>query len=224
MLSQLWEPGWWTKCIYRDKEQPEAATTPACFPEPHGQNLRCDRCDGPHETERCPHFRKSRDKHADAWTEYGKPRMRGNSSDSERPVVVQSARVVKQPGDGSCLFHSLSHGLGATASASALRQEMCSYMKKNPDASIADTTLKDWVRYDSGGDGIDTYASKMKSGGSWGGGIEMAVLTKMKNVNVHVYQKCSSGFKRISNFDAPQGKKTINVLYTGGNHYDALEL
>jgi hypothetical protein len=62
------------------------------------------------------------------------------------------------------------------------------------------------------------------SGGTWGGGIEMAALTKMKSVNVHVYEKCEDGFKRISSFDNPNAQKTISVLYKGRMHYDAIEV
>jgi hypothetical protein len=37
-------------------------------------------------------------------------------------VIVSSARVVRQPGDGSCLFHSLSYGLGDGTSASQVKR------------------------------------------------------------------------------------------------------
>ena len=30
------------------------------------------RCDGNHETSKCPHFRKDREKHISAWENYGK--------------------------------------------------------------------------------------------------------------------------------------------------------
>jgi hypothetical protein len=60
------------------------------------------------------------------------------------------------------------------------------------------------------------------SGNTWGGGIEMAALTRMKNVNVHVYEKCDEGFRRISNFDSPNATKTISVLYKGRMHYEGL--
>ncbi len=36
---------------------------------------------------------------------------------------MRGGRVVPQPGDGSCLFHSLAYGLGGGASATALRRE-----------------------------------------------------------------------------------------------------
>lgn len=184
------------------------------------KKLCCDRCDGPHETDKCPHFTKPREKHADAWSSYGKANRgdRGN----EPVTIVRNARVVTQPADGSCLFHSLSYGLSDRSSASSLRREICGYIERNPDEIIADTSLRDWIRYDSGGT-VNTYASKMSSG-VWGGGIEMAALTKMKNVNVHVYEKCEDGFKRISAFQSPGASKTVSVLYQGRMHYDAIDV
>jgi hypothetical protein len=88
-------------------------------------------------------------------------------------VVVTSGRVVRQPGDGSCLFHSLSYGLADGTSASQvrdtavphppppptlpcdgalqLRRELASFVLKHPDLEIADDPLKDWVAWDSDG-------------------------------------------------------------------------
>jgi len=57
----------------------------------------------------------------------------------------------------------------------------------------------------------------------WGGGIEMAAFSQMKRVNVHVFEKCSGGYKRISAFNVHGASKEIRVLYRGGVHYDALE-
>eukprot|EP00747_Dinoflagellata_sp_TGD_P192100 gnl/TRDRNA2_/TRDRNA2_56443_c0_seq1.p1 gnl/TRDRNA2_/TRDRNA2_56443_c0~~gnl/TRDRNA2_/TRDRNA2_56443_c0_seq1.p1 ORF type:complete len:528 (-),score=68.91 gnl/TRDRNA2_/TRDRNA2_56443_c0_seq1:114-1697(-) len=183
--------------------------------------LCCDKCDGPHATNNCPHFKKAREKHADAWTEYGKGKKAGAGGigDIQAPIV-RSARVVPQPGDGSCLFHSLSYGLSDSTTASSLRREICGYIAKNPDLSVADTPLKDWIRYDSGGS-VQSYAQRMQ-GNNWGGGIEMAALTQMKGVNVHVYERCKEGYKRISSFEHSPSAKTVSVLYQGRMHYDAI--
>ena len=55
------------------------------------------------------------------------------------------------------------------------------------------------------------------------GGIEMAVCSYLKNVNIHVYENAARAeFKRISCFDRPKAAKAIYVLYQGGMHYDAL--
>jgi hypothetical protein len=187
------------------------------------RKLCCDRCDGPHATERCPHFKKAREDHEDAWKMFGKGF--GSTNADACPVIVpsHSARVISQPGDGSCLFHSLTYGLSrfslSHGSASSLRQEVCRFIREHPETRICDTTIKDWVKYDSSGS-VQSYADKM-SGSAWGGGIEMAVVTLMRRVNVHVYESSRAGYKRISTFDVGSDK-TVSVLYQGRMHFDAI--
>lgn len=139
-------------------------------------------------------------------------------------VVLRSARVIRQPGDGSCLFHSLNYGLAGGSTAQSLRREIASFVQQNPSLQIAGDTLEEWVRWDANSSPSD-YARKMAVSG-WGGGIEMAACSLLKNVNVHVYENvgrgCGAEFKRISCFDSPNAMKTIHVLYQGGVHYDAL--
>eukprot|EP00927_Polykrikos_kofoidii_P022939 TRINITY_DN21274_c0_g1_i2.p1 TRINITY_DN21274_c0_g1~~TRINITY_DN21274_c0_g1_i2.p1 ORF type:complete len:441 (+),score=64.96 TRINITY_DN21274_c0_g1_i2:28-1323(+) len=143
-------------------------------------------------------------------------------------VKEANARIVSQPPDGSCLFHSLSFGLGDGSDAAALRLEISTFIAENPDLRIAGTALKDWVRFDSGG-GVDAYAADV-AGGTWGGGIEMEVFVRLKVVNVHVYEACTGGYRRICCFDAgPKAQRTLTVLYRergsrGMEHYDALIL
>ena len=50
----------------------------------------------------------------------------------------------------------------------------------------------------------------------------MAVCSKLRKVNMHVYTPMISGFKRISCFDHPEAERTVHVLYQGGVHYDEL--
>ena len=52
--------------------------------EPAKANGPCDKCDGAHATERCPHFKgKARDKHKDAWDKYGATGDGGDDGDGE---------------------------------------------------------------------------------------------------------------------------------------------
>merc|ERR1712137_1407229 len=135
---------------------------------------------GPHETNKCPFFKKPREKHGDAWTGLGKSR---ETSDSGNAPILKHARIVPQPGDGSCLFHSLSYGLADGSTGFSLRNEIADFIAKNPDLEIGDNALKDWVQYDGGGGGsVQSYAAEM-AGNEWGGAIEMASLSKLKNVN-----------------------------------------
>jgi len=203
----------------RGKSVPAVRGPARAVPEVEGppKKVCCDKCDGPHPTDDCPHFKKAREKHADAWSSLGK-KIKAHCC--ENVPIVRSARVVQQPGDGSCLFHSLSYGLSDRSNASSLRRDICGFISKNPDMTISDTTLKDWIKYDSN-DTVQAYSNRM-SGQTWGGGIEMAALTRLKGVNVHVYEKVPEGFRRISDFDCPGSSKIVNILYKGRMHYDAL--
>jgi hypothetical protein len=57
----------------------------------------------------------------------------------------------------------------------------------------------------------------------------MAACSVLHSVNIHVYERQRGGFrgnsfKRISCFDVKNATKTVHVLYTGGVHYNALEV
>lgn len=139
--------------------------------------------------------------------------------------MLRGGRCVRQPGDGSCLFHSLCYGLNdgksGRLSAKELREQLASFIGKNPKLDIAGDTIEEWVQWDSNLK-VSDYARRMAVSG-WGGGLEMAICSLLKKVNVHVYERTREGFKRISCFDAPEvSNKTVHVLYQGGVHYDAL--
>ena len=164
--------------------------------ESGGKSHKCDKCDGNHPTDSCPWFKKPRDKHPDAKPASEK-KMLGMQSGPVEVLRASAARVIRQPGDGSCLFHSLSHGLGDGSTASKLRREIAEFIAANPTLNISDSPLKDWVLWDSGST-VQQYCRKMATGSHWGGGIEMAAVSHLKHVNVFVYQSSGGGYKRIS--------------------------
>ena len=73
----------------------------------HPEKLCCDKCDGKHETDKCPYYKSKRGKHPDEQKNFYK-KLGGVSNLPGQ--TLRSARVVRQPGDGSCLFHSMSYG------------------------------------------------------------------------------------------------------------------
>ena len=198
-----------------------------------GGRDKCDRCDGPHPSSACPHFRKARSNHPDAQPGQA---LRGLGASSGPPLMIRQGRVVGQPPDGSCLFHSLRFGLSrcsaslnVPANARALRAELARWVAAHPELRLADTPLASWVKWDSGLS-PKAYASRMSHSG-WGGGIELAACSHAFAVNVWVYEKRRHGYERISTFDAPAkgaaaagaaASRTVHVLYQGGCHYDAL--
>lgn len=192
-----------------------------------GKPETCDKCDGRHPTDQCPHFKGERDKHKDAWVHYGGKDPHSMGADSGN-FVLTHADVVRQPGDGSCLFHSLNYcmskcrGLNVARSAQDLRIEIATFLRRNPELEIAGDTLEQWVMWDSNSS-ASAYAGRMEARG-WGGGIEMAICSRLKQVNIHVYERAGSGFKRISCFNCESAKATVHVLYQGRLHYDALQV
>jgi len=103
--------------------------------------------------------------------------------------------------------------------------QIARFIEMNPDLEIADSPLKDWIKWDSGMSVAD-YCAKISQGSQWGGGIEMAAVAELKKVHVLVYEQVgnnSSSFKRIGAFGSPKWK-AVRILYQGGIHFDALEL
>ena len=87
------------------------------------------------------------------------------------------ARIVKQPGDGSCCFHSLAAGIGADADS--LRAAIAGFIEQAPETEIAGTPLRLWIEWECGLSPA-AYARRMQGGGQWGGAIELAVFTRMQ--------------------------------------------
>ena len=120
----------------------------ACSVSTTGDNnasLVCDKCDGKHATEKCPHFKKERDSHPDAQKNFYQKLLEAKSSLPGQ--MIARANVIRQPGNGSCLFHSLATGLGGDANATKLRAEICAFIAANPDFKICETPLSDWIKW-----------------------------------------------------------------------------
>jgi hypothetical protein len=182
---------------------------------------RC-RCDGPHATARCPYFKKSRDDHEDATRNLGrKAGGGGDDGGDDGNVVLRGARVVPQPGDGSCLFHSLASQIGGKdVDADALRDQSAAFVAGSPDERVAGTPVRDWIRWESGMEPA-AYAQRMRRAGQWGGAIELAVIAHLRGVVVEVYERDGgTSFRLISAFG--RGEKAVRLLYSGRVHYDAI--
>eukprot|EP00435_Cladocopium_sp_Y103_P061652 s470_g23.t1 len=182
-----------------------------------GSSGSCDKCDGKHLTKK-----KDRKKNKDAWVNYGcknNPHQMGGDGGGR---VLENATVIPQPRDGSGLYHALSYGLWTDAST--LRRDLARFRKENPKLKIAGDTLEEWVRRDSN-KSLNQYAQKQSVSG-WGGGIELACCSLLKQVDIHVYEnmgRSSAEFKRISCFRHPNADRAIHVLFQDGLHYDALQ-
>lgn len=217
------------------------SATPAVTPAAPSKAPCCDRCDGPHETDRCPHFRGKRDEHPDAWSSYTAV---GAAKDSARPAHLpplrecvaprqlqrSQARVVGMPGDGSCLFHSLAHGLRAVGyreSGHDVRLRIARFiLEHGSQCEISGTPLSSWVEWESRSS-VSDYVARLQNEGLWGGAIEMAAATQIYSVDVGVYEEDgrSGNLMRISDFLSRESPRAaVLVVYKGRSHYDAIDL
>mmetsp|Transcript_35826 Transcript_35826/g.94110 ORF Transcript_35826/g.94110 Transcript_35826/m.94110 type:complete len:231 (-) Transcript_35826:325-1017(-) len=161
----------------------------------------------------------------------------GAASTSQETKDLEGATVVRQPGDGSCLFHSLSHGMrlleGAGSeldTADAARDVVVRFIEKHSDAECAGSPLRDWIDWESGLDPV-AYCARMRQAGEWGGAIELLVFSRIACVNVLVYERDPSKprrFRLISSFETDpnsceRARKPVRLLYSGRCHYDALQ-
>ncbi|CAE7868050.1 YOD1 [Symbiodinium microadriaticum] len=215
----------------RDKvQEPQKALLAALAPAAPAEakpvakpNGPCDKCDGPHATDDCPHFKKPRDDHKDAFENYQRGSMEKTEAESVSEKLPKSTRVLPQPGDGSCLFHSLSHGLRKGQGASALRAEIADYIASHPEEEVAGNPISDWVLWDSGED-PNAYALSMREGSRWGGAMEIALCAKLHRIRVDIFERRSDHFLRIASFGEADKFEPVRLLYGGRVHYDALEV
>jgi len=70
-------------------KQTPAKQTPA--KQTPAKPLRCDKCDGAHDSARCPHYNKARDRHPDA-----QPGAKGIFGSDSTPLLLHRGRVVRQ--------------------------------------------------------------------------------------------------------------------------------
>ena len=154
--------------------------------------------------------------------------------------------AVDVPGDGNCMFHSLSRGLhGAEArTAAELRAAAVAYMRTHLDEALYpsnnDTaTARQWIEW-AGFATAEAYLQALARNGTWGQSLELAALCQVLGRPIGVYTPPNTTQPRRSH-EAPQQKTCrlvaqfqpndpvarqrapIFLLYVGSNHYMALK-
>lgn len=154
-------------------------------------------------------------------------------------VFLSSARVIRQPADNSCLYHSLSYCLAAEDlienvyshnDGFQLRTSVNTFIRDNGNVNInlapeVRTSITEAVHME--GYSCQTYSQLMSNTNEWGGVIEIATVAEMFAVNICIYIPVHNsrlykwlGTFRCSSCDADT--TDIYILYKGQNHYDSL--
>jgi len=211
-------------------------------------SAKCDKCDGPHPTDECPSFPNARDDHPDA-----RPPDTLLSAADTPPLTVRG-KLVKQPNDNSCLFHSLAHGLTkAIKGGPKLRQKLLAWLRNHSTDEVQGQAWADWIakqtmpdkeaslsqaygsrsrstRRTSAGMTVPQYVEMMKSDTAWGGAIEIALCQHSESVSVWIFKRAGDGsYERTSVFGSATAERVVSIVAKydrAGSivHYDALEL
>eukprot|EP00971_Amphidinium_carterae_P328204 6459952-Amphidinium_carterae.3 len=145
------------------------------------------------------------------------------SSESPEFLKINQAQVHSQPRDGLCLFHAIAFALNDGSTAATLAREIKQFLADHPDFTVAGTSIAQWKQWEVAD--MRSSATDAQSRESWGGAIELAALSHLRQVNASVYtQHDADQYKRIALFDLHGSSRTIRILYSGGNHFDSLLL
>ena len=120
----------------------------------------------------------------------------------------------RMPGDGNCMFHSISYHLNKELSAKRLREMTINYMDINSNDYEPFITDESWSE----------YLKRMSKNKSWGGNMELTAMSKMLLKTIYV---CEHGRKPIKIGEDYDDR--IYILYCKSskrsiksNHYDTL--
>ena len=149
---------------------------------------KCDRCDGPHPSTECPAFRWGRHDHPDA--QCMPIEERPQITPAAAPIEAAGA-LIKQPGDGSCLYRSLICGecrLGRRSCGVVnLREQLAAWVKRNGSTRFYGQSVEQWMQAELGSSMTVKEYAKRQSRGGWGGSIEYLAFVISKKTTVWVW-------------------------------------
>ncbi|KAI9691211.1 MAG: ubiquitin-specific protease otu1 [Bathelium mastoideum] len=130
----------------------------------------------------------------------------------ELPLLSHGGTLVLRvmPDDNSCMFRALSSAvLGSLDSVVELRSAVARVIQENPELYNGATLQK----------APDDYCRWIQMESSWGGGIELSILSQEFDVEI-----CSINVQdlRVDRFN--EGKPTRCILVYSGIHYDTIAL
>jgi hypothetical protein len=94
-----------------------------------------------------------------------------------------------------------------------------------PDQKLHGEKVSEWITW-NGNQSLEEYTKSMSRNGTWGGGIELAVLASILQKPILVFAKNPTESKRIAEFLPDVTSDTdiknlpvICILYVGRSHY-----
>ncbi len=124
----------------------------------------------------------------------------------------------------SCLFDSMfallkQHGIYFRDSH-VLRTKIALFMRDNPKYSLESGTIENWVEMVAGDMNTNSqnYIRGMGHSSTWGGGMEMAVMSKIFNIQIVVIGR--GGDTPLAEFDCTGGRAEARfTIHWSGSHF-----
>lgn len=133
-------------------------------------------------------------------------------------------KVKDVPGAGNCLFEAV--GRTIQIEASQLRQYVVDYIHQ-PNQTLYKEPLEMWIKNsDIPSQTVQEYIEYIQRQGTWGGGMELAILSTIlkRPILVYAIEKNPNEANQIAEFLPDQIQDYQNlipicILYVGRSHY-----
>lgn len=175
----------------------------------------------------------------------------GKSASSDNGLIqsqldgeVMVFQNVPNDGGGHCLFHSLLHlmqrqGRLQGYTVNDMRRELADWLLQLKDSEVSEITWEQFVffvadnQYDQDNisndafedwkrnNGFEKYVENLRTTNQWGREIEIVAAGLLYGVNIFVYVLNNLEAGAIKTIEVPNSI-TLNLLYRGGVHYEAL--
>lgn len=124
----------------------------------------------------------------------------------------------------SCLFDSMyslltQHGI-YFESSHALRTKITDFMHENPKYSLESGTVEEWIKLaaEDMNTNSTSYIRDMTRASTWGGAMEMAVMSKIFNIQIDVIGRGAE--KPLAQFNCTGGGAEAKfTIHWSGSHY-----
>lgn len=120
------------------------------------------------------------------------------------------------PHDNSCLFHSVAKF--TTTTGPELRALVVKHLQTWKDRVFQGMPLHVWIEASEGP--FDAYVATMAKPNTWGGYIELVILSAVLQRQIAVYVRSESSAKKLVHIGSKGDP--ILLLYVQNNHYMAL--
>jgi hypothetical protein len=138
-------------------------------------------------------------------------------------------KIKDVPGAGDCLFEAVGRSIGVDAFI--LRQNVVDFMKRE-NQKLHGEDLKDWIIRSTDvpldeSKPLQSYMNYIQRRGTWGGGLELSILSVLLQRPILVYsiEKSPDKAERIAEFHPELKEEEITslqpicILYVGRSHY-----